>query len=221
MSSLTSATMPTAGAGRQWTALAVIIAILTVPSTGAAQRNCTKGKPCGNTCIAQHLTCRVGASPPSPSASPETGTDPNPSVPVSRLLGGSQTALGTPGTLSYCTTAVRTLSDLLIVSGPRPSGTIGYDVTSGAPLYAPSRGDTTPARLLSIHCPATSVATLMVEAENRIVMLDALSVSVRSAPGDPISEGNIKVRSGNEILTAFVWLSAYGTASLQAEHGRP
>jgi hypothetical protein len=31
-----------------------------------AQPNCKKGKPCGNSCISQDKTCRIGASTPAP-----------------------------------------------------------------------------------------------------------------------------------------------------------
>lgn len=34
-----------------------------------AQPNCKKGKPCGNSCIAQNKTCRIGAGP-APTATP-------------------------------------------------------------------------------------------------------------------------------------------------------
>lgn len=33
-----------------------------------AQRNCTRGKPCGSSCIAANLTCRVGTRPRTPSS---------------------------------------------------------------------------------------------------------------------------------------------------------
>lgn len=36
----------------------------------AAQRNCTRGKPCGNTCIAQDRTCRVGTPSSTPTSPP-------------------------------------------------------------------------------------------------------------------------------------------------------
>ena len=35
-----------------------------------AQPNCKKGKPCGNSCIAQNKTCRIGTSTPAPAAAP-------------------------------------------------------------------------------------------------------------------------------------------------------
>ena len=35
-----------------------------------AQRRCVKGKPCGNTCIAQNRTCRVGTPPSEPTRPP-------------------------------------------------------------------------------------------------------------------------------------------------------
>jgi hypothetical protein len=33
------------------------------PAHIQAQPNCKKGKPCGNSCIAQNKTCRIGAGP--------------------------------------------------------------------------------------------------------------------------------------------------------------
>lgn len=45
----------------------VAVALITVAAVASeAQPNCRKGKPCGNTCIAQNRTCRVG--PPSPAS---------------------------------------------------------------------------------------------------------------------------------------------------------
>jgi hypothetical protein len=44
------------------------IALVLIPASLHAQRSCRKGKPCGNTCIAQNRTCHAGdgnASPPS------------------------------------------------------------------------------------------------------------------------------------------------------------
>lgn len=41
-------------------AIAGATVFCTAPSE--AQRTCSRGKPCGNTCIAQHLTCRVDSS---------------------------------------------------------------------------------------------------------------------------------------------------------------
>lgn len=41
-----------------------------------AQRRCVKGKPCGNTCIAQNRTCHVSTPSATPSPSPAPRTAP-------------------------------------------------------------------------------------------------------------------------------------------------
>lgn len=38
----------------------ILLGLLGAPELLEAQRRCQRGKPCGNTCIARHLTCRVG-----------------------------------------------------------------------------------------------------------------------------------------------------------------
>lgn len=57
----------------------ILLALLLPIATADGQRNCTKGKPCGNTCIARNKTCRVGT----PSSAPSTGATPSPSAPSS------------------------------------------------------------------------------------------------------------------------------------------
>ena len=49
--------------------LAFIMAAL-APSAVAAQKNCRKGIPCGNTCIAADKVCRIGGTPPAPRTDP-------------------------------------------------------------------------------------------------------------------------------------------------------
>lgn len=51
-----------------------LLLLLAAPAT--AQRNCKKGKPCGNTCIAVDKVCRVAA--PAPLATPAPSADPMP-----------------------------------------------------------------------------------------------------------------------------------------------
>ena len=48
---------------------ALVFACLLWPLGIEAQPNCKKGKPCGNSCIAQNKTCRIGATP-TPTATP-------------------------------------------------------------------------------------------------------------------------------------------------------
>ena len=52
---------------------AIVLALLLslVPIVADAQRNCVKGKPCGNTCIARDKTCRIGTAPPGSGATGE------------------------------------------------------------------------------------------------------------------------------------------------------
>jgi len=44
------------------------LSLVALPRTAAAQKQCTKGKPCGNTCIAADKVCRQGT--PSVEATP-------------------------------------------------------------------------------------------------------------------------------------------------------
>ena len=43
--------------------LVTVALLLAAPSIAEAQRRCTKGIPCGNTCIAAGRTCHVGTTP--------------------------------------------------------------------------------------------------------------------------------------------------------------
>lgn len=47
--------------GRAWPWFVAIGAVLLLASPAEAQKQCRKGIPCGNTCIAATKTCRVGA----------------------------------------------------------------------------------------------------------------------------------------------------------------
>ena len=55
-------------------ALAVTL-VITLAQPADAQPNCRKGKPCGNSCIAQNRTCRVGGA--SSGSSTAEGSEPN------------------------------------------------------------------------------------------------------------------------------------------------
>lgn len=46
----------------------LILLSLVVPTALMAQKRCTKGIPCGNTCIAANKVCRVGSGTPTPAA---------------------------------------------------------------------------------------------------------------------------------------------------------
>ncbi len=54
--------------------LASTLLILCGASALSAQPNCRKGKPCGNTCIAQNRTCRIAPAGESPSRHPAPDT---------------------------------------------------------------------------------------------------------------------------------------------------
>jgi micrococcal nuclease len=63
----------------------IVLALLASTAPLEAQKNCSKGKPCGNTCIARNKTCHVGtgtarsaparAESPANAASPAKATD--------------------------------------------------------------------------------------------------------------------------------------------------
>lgn len=40
--------------------LLLLLGFILLPDLAIAQKNCTKGKPCGNSCIARNKTCRIG-----------------------------------------------------------------------------------------------------------------------------------------------------------------
>jgi hypothetical protein len=42
------------------------------PATAEAQRNCSKGKPCGNSCISRDKVCRIESPANTPAPAPET-----------------------------------------------------------------------------------------------------------------------------------------------------
>ena len=63
-----------------------VVLLLLTPALASAQKNCTKGIPCGNTCIAANKTCRIGSAAPAsaPAARatrPDTAAVPGPSAP--------------------------------------------------------------------------------------------------------------------------------------------
>lgn len=100
-------------------ALLVVISfalIVSAPSELHTQRRCTKGIPCGNSCIAANKTCRIGAPPARPvpiepvRAAPTPPPKPASTEPAvnaaSTALGGAaaaqvQGALAVPGVPGY------------------------------------------------------------------------------------------------------------------------
>jgi hypothetical protein len=49
-------------------ALVILITLAVLPIPAEAQKNCVKGKPCGNTCIARDKVCHVGSGSARPAA---------------------------------------------------------------------------------------------------------------------------------------------------------
>ena len=47
-------------------------AALLVPAPAGAQKRCTKGIPCGNTCISATKTCRIGSGTARPATAPRS-----------------------------------------------------------------------------------------------------------------------------------------------------
>lgn len=68
---------------------AVVVLTLSWPNVAEAQRNCSKGKPCGNSCISRDKVCRIGAS----SSTPAPAADPSP-----RAAATAQTLTSPPAT---------------------------------------------------------------------------------------------------------------------------
>src|SRR5688500_1538957 len=59
--------------------LAALAVALLVPVALDAQKNCKKGIPCGNTCIAATKTCRISSTPaPAPTASADPAAETSP-----------------------------------------------------------------------------------------------------------------------------------------------
>ena len=48
--------------------LVALCALVALPIVAEAQKQCVKGKPCGNSCIAANKTCHVGAPAATPAA---------------------------------------------------------------------------------------------------------------------------------------------------------
>ena len=91
------------GLGRLAALLALLSIVLLTPT--ALAKNCTKGKPCGNTCINVNHTCHVGAGtaqsgPLSAAIHPRTvqaGDLPNPTLTPGDVLTTNLARICTPG----------------------------------------------------------------------------------------------------------------------------
>jgi hypothetical protein len=197
---------------------------LAVPAELHAQRNCTRGKPCGNSCIAQHLTCRIGTGTARPAAARPDNTPNAPSADAPRaLLGAGVVGGAAAGTDllsqragSSCTTNLASIREILIVSGDRGATPIGVDLSTGAPVIAPKQGDTVRASLLAILCRRESDAELVLDYMGRRVLLDALNVPGRTLTTQGLWRGTIRVPTPSGPQPAYVWRDELGTATLRA-----
>lgn len=85
------------------------LVLLTLGAAGEleAQRRCTKGIPCGNTCIAANRTCRVGTTPRQPTTAPAARTPAAapPAAPLAAaaapLIAPASEGLAVPGVPGY------------------------------------------------------------------------------------------------------------------------
>ena len=212
-------------------AVRVLVLLLVLAPPAAAQRNCTKGKPCGNTCIAVNRTCRVGSGSATQGTSTARDTGRTTPAPASNLVGspagavpggvtGLGAVVGAPATVSHCTTGLDSHRDVWVVSGRRSLGTIGLDLTDGSAFYAPSRADTLAAILIALRCPSPDRVTPLIAFGSRRILLDYLSLPLRTATQSSEPSGNLVVREGARRVPAYVWLDAFGTATLRGEPPR-
>lgn len=74
--------------------LVIVALVISVPA--AAQRNCRKGIPCGNSCIAASKTCRIGTSQRQPERAADQRPQPASSVTEPSDLNGTALSLITP-----------------------------------------------------------------------------------------------------------------------------
>ena len=92
----------------------LVIGFLFFPDTAAAQRNCKKGIPCGNSCISADKVCRIGQAPaPKPSAEPTAQTLTSRASSISAPTNGPWVA-SVDGTVYYrseCATAMKLSED--------------------------------------------------------------------------------------------------------------
>ena len=83
-----------------WLVVALALALELGASATVSAQNCTRGIPCGNTCIARNRTCRVGqgtarAAQPRTQPAP-AATQPVPSVPASSFAPAANVAPSVP-----------------------------------------------------------------------------------------------------------------------------
>jgi hypothetical protein len=89
-----------------WLAALVLLSFGTAGEL-EAQRRCTKGIPCGNTCIAANRTCRVGTTPrqPTPAPASRAAATAPPAAPLAAaaapLIAPASEGLAVPGVPGY------------------------------------------------------------------------------------------------------------------------
>lgn len=78
--------------------LLVALAVLAlVPTVADAQKNCTKGKPCGRTCIARDKVCRIGTTQAAPPAAAQAIPSGSSEYRLLNAVGASREVLILPG----------------------------------------------------------------------------------------------------------------------------
>lgn len=165
-------------------ALLVVLTALALPSALEAQKNCTRGKPCGNTCIARTKTCRVGtgsarAVAPRPSTPPKV---PEGMQYVASTRGRTYYSVGCPGWRSLAVSNLRwfrTKADAQ-QAGLRPSaqpgcagpaaGEASISASTGAPSAGPGvtfAATCVVARVIdgdTFHCGDERIRILLIDA---------------------------------------------------------
>lgn len=172
--------------------LIVLASLLLLSPFGAtdleAQKNCSKGKPCGNTCIAKNKNCRVGTG----TARPATRTTPAPAVRSAHVPAGMQYVASTRGRTYYhvgCSGWKSLAASNLrwfatreeaVAAGLRPSTQAGCAGPAGATAVAAAQTGPPPA-VRGVNFSATCVVTRVTDGDTfacgeervRMLLIDA------------------------------------------------
>jgi len=106
----------------------LLAALLLFAATAQAQRNCVRGKPCGNTCIAVNKTCRISSPAPRPAPAPaarpatDSASAPADSIAEARWVASSRRTGLLPTGMQRRAEALAGQPDLLQDRGGRPEG---------------------------------------------------------------------------------------------------
>ncbi len=81
--------------------------MLLVPSVLSAQKNCKKGIPCGNTCIAANKVCRVGTVPSTPAPAsttpaPQAASSPTPAATADEAAASTKVWVNSKSHVYHC-----------------------------------------------------------------------------------------------------------------------